>query len=338
MAEQTPAGRRDTFADEHARFHGSRRPMTAKACGVPDCEFVRQHPTQEGTPVTEGLSHRDGDQPLPTPVLIPISLARAEAAVDYQVEHHPWVNPHVKELVASIVKAGLRGLLDDPAGEDTGAVTRAILRWQDAEHDGNRTRTPELDELLDWLMADVDRQHRQVRLLQLVAKQRDRLLRELEGIANATIDMRQPQAVHLSDIARRALPLTSKVKGGMSAEIGAAIVTNVDENTSDGHHTFKELYEYRRLYNAGLFNEWAARGVYDVHKARRHSDGEPCFGGGWFIVVAQLPTGQISNHYPDEAWPLFRIPEWKRGAVWDGHTPAVAAERLRAFIAAGDLS
>lgn len=126
-----------------------------------------------------------------------------------------------------------------------------------------------------------------------------------------------------------------------ATELQAALVElapAVDENTSDGHHTFKELYDYRLLYNAALFNEWAARGAYGVHKARRHSDGELCFGGGWFIVVAQLPTGQISNHYPDEAWDLFRIPGRERGAVWDGHTPAVAAERLRAVLAAGTSS
>ena len=34
----------------------------------------------------------------------------------------------------------------------------------------------------------------------------------------------------------------------------------IDENTSDGYHTFKELYEYRLLYNAGMFNELHRRG------------------------------------------------------------------------------
>ena len=29
------------------------------------------------------------------------------------------------------------------------------------------------------------------------------------------------------------------------------------ENFSDGYHTFKELYEYRLIYNAALFNEFA---------------------------------------------------------------------------------
>lgn len=103
----------------------------------------------------------------------------------------------------------------------------------------------------------------------------------------------------------------------------------ITEDTSDGYHTFKELYEFRLLYNAHLFNEWAEQGKYDVHKSKRHSDGNPCFDGTWFIVVAQLPTGQISNHYQMKDWELFKIPERPVGAVWDGHTPQDVATRLR---------
>lgn len=102
----------------------------------------------------------------------------------------------------------------------------------------------------------------------------------------------------------------------------------VDENTSDGFHTFKELYEFRKLYNAALFNEFAKQSKYDVHKSRKHSDGEDCFGGGWFIVVAQLPTGQISNHYEEKDWDMFQCEERERGAEWDGHTPQDVIERL----------
>lgn len=80
----------------------------------------------------------------------------------------------------------------------------------------------------------------------------------------------------------------------------AALVAEVEslrENPRDEHHTMAELYDYRLAYNAAAFNEWADSGMYDVHKSLRHSDGRLCFGGGWFVVVAQLPTGQISNHY-----------------------------------------
>ena len=65
----------------------------------------------------------------------------------------------------------------------------------------------------------------------------------------------------------------------------------VDGNTSDGYHTFNELYEFRKLYNALFFNELSAQRKYITYKSRLHDDGQEPFGGGWFIVGAQLPTG-----------------------------------------------
>jgi hypothetical protein len=108
----------------------------------------------------------------------------------------------------------------------------------------------------------------------------------------------------------------------------------VNGETSDGYHTFNELYAFRLLYNAALFNEWALQedNPMDVHKSRRHSDGELVFGGGWFIVVAELPTGQISNHYKNESWDLFRIPEKDVPNEFDGHTSNEVGFRLWAFL------
>lgn len=105
---------------------------------------------------------------------------------------------------------------------------------------------------------------------------------------------------------------------------------------SDGRHTFNELYDFRMVYNAALFNEWARRGIYSVHKSYRHHDGEECFGGGWFIVVAMLPTGQISNHYKNEFWNLFRVPSYEKAQFeYDGHTSGDVLERLKAVITQG---
>ena len=95
---------------------------------------------------------------------------------------------------------------------------------------------------------------------------------------------------------------------------------------------FNELYEFRKIYNAALFNEWAKFDIpqYNVHKSIRHHDGEYCFGGGWFIVVAVLPTGQISNHYELKDWDLFKIPAKDRALFeFDGHTSADVVARLR---------
>lgn len=106
----------------------------------------------------------------------------------------------------------------------------------------------------------------------------------------------------------------------------------IDGNTSDGYHTFNELYAFRLAYNAALFNEWASAGKYQVHKATKHFDGDDCFGGGWFIVVAMLPEGQISNHYKMEHWDKFQVPAYDKALFeYDGHTGADTLKRLYAL-------
>ena len=130
---------------------------------------------------------------------------------------------------------------------------------------------------------------------------------------------------------------------------------------SDGYHTYDELYEFRKMYNALLFNEWAIiyyevlktygdmdvktlppeiqkflntiKPKYNVHKSWKHNDGELCFGGGWFIVSAMLPTGLISNHYKEEDWDLFKVPEVEKALYeFDGHTPQDVLIRLKSLI------
>jgi hypothetical protein len=126
---------------------------------------------------------------------------------------------------------------------------------------------------------------------------------------------------------------------------------------SDGYHTFDELYEFRKMYNAALFNEWAKQNTqplqiplqkqsdvpmyviqpnykakYNVHKSWKHYDGELCFGGGWFIVSAMLPSGLISNHYEAKYWDLFKIPEVEKALFeFDGHTGKDVLERLKSL-------
>jgi len=117
----------------------------------------------------------------------------------------------------------------------------------------------------------------------------------------------------------------------------ADTVESLQANPRDEHHTMKELYDYRMLYNALAFNAWAAAATFPVVKSWRHSDGELCFGGGWFIVVATLPTGQVSNHYSAEHWPLFQVPE-VAPPEYDGHTPEVAAQRMRDLLATPQIS
>ena len=105
-------------------------------------------------------------------------------------------------------------------------------------------------------------------------------------------------------------------------------MTDIAAELSDGYHTMRELYDYRAAYNALLFNEWAAFGKYNVVKSKCHADGEPCFGGDYFVVYALTPHGQVTNHYQHKWWDLFNVPEVDRAPEYDGHTPQDARDRL----------
>ena len=142
--------------------------------------------------------------------------------------------------------------------------------------------------------------------------------------------------IALIDAKLEDLGLSGSVWVGRSVlqELKNDIITSLQKEqdmgeVSDGYHTFNELYYYRMLYNAAFFNllpkEW-------VHKSKKHHTGEECFGGGWFIVMANLPTGQISNHYELKDWGLFQVPEKEYADEWDGHTPQEAAERLYKYL------
>jgi hypothetical protein len=94
-----------------------------------------------------------------------------------------------------------------------------------------------------------------------------------------------------------------------------------------------EMYCFRVIYNALLFNSWYEQGRYPVHKSHRHSDGNPCFDGNWFIVMALLPTGQISSHYEMHYWDLFQIPALVRAAYdYDGHSNEDCLKRMHRLI------
>lgn len=85
---------------------------------------------------------------------------------------------------------------------------------------------------------------------------------------------------------------------------------------SDGYHTFNSLYHQRLILFATLVNAFPSRSW----KSRRHSDGEPPFGGGWFIVGIETPEGPYTYHYEDKDWDLFHCEVLEKAPEWDGHT------------------
>ena len=97
----------------------------------------------------------------------------------------------------------------------------------------------------------------------------------------------------------------------------------IDGETSDGYHTFNELYHHRAV----LFSVIVATFGERAWKSKLHSDGTMY--DGMFIVGIETPDGQATYHYDiDPYWDLFRCAEIKRAPEWDGHTPNQAIERI----------
>jgi len=85
---------------------------------------------------------------------------------------------------------------------------------------------------------------------------------------------------------------------------------------SDGYHTFNSLYNQRLCLFAALVNAYKDK----AWKSRLHHDGEPCFGGGWFIVGITTPAGDYTYHYELKDWNLFDCKVLDKAPEWDGHT------------------
>lgn len=98
---------------------------------------------------------------------------------------------------------------------------------------------------------------------------------------------------------------------------------------SDGAHTHNELYEHRMWLTIHALQAWSWWSGFEAVKSRKHANGELCFGGGWFIVMAKLPAGWISYHYEDQYWDLFHVPEAELPPKYDGHTAADVVDRMR---------
>ena len=107
-------------------------------------------------------------------------------------------------------------------------------------------------------------------------------------------------------------------------------------DVSDGYHTFAELYYYRLCYNAAFINTLVELKKLNpekykdikIAKSKKHFDNEPCYGGGWFIVVVDTPWGQFSNHYRLEHWDKFDCPIINKAWKFDGHTMNDTIDRL----------
>ena len=94
-------------------------------------------------------------------------------------------------------------------------------------------------------------------------------------------------------------------------------------DTSDGYHTFNELYHHR----ATLFSVICNARPDIAWKSKKHHDGTMY--DGMFIVGIDTPEGQATYHYDIKPyWRMFRVKELEFAPKWDGHTPDEAIRRI----------
>lgn len=114
---------------------------------------------------------------------------------------------------------------------------------------------------------------------------------------------------------------TQDVQADILALLDEAIVrqsvkSDIGE-TSDGYHTFNELYEHRTALFATLCNMRS-----DISwKSMKHADGTMY--EGMFIAGIETPEGQYTYHCEMKYWYMFAMTkEIDKAPAYDGHQPS----------------
>lgn len=120
------------------------------------------------------------------------------------------------------------------------------------------------------------------------------------------------------------------MKGGLECPVCKSTEIEVTGKTSDGFHTFDELYEHRCTLFIALCAQLDAHTPTGfVWRSKKHSDGTMF--PGWFIMgIGTKPGAQITYHLPIARW---ADAEWlgtenAMAPAWDGHTPSDVLKRL----------
>lgn len=91
---------------------------------------------------------------------------------------------------------------------------------------------------------------------------------------------------------------------------------SVSGDTSDGYHTFDELYYHRMV----LFSIICNQNKNLAWKSMKHHDGTMY--ENYFIVGISTPEGDYTYHYDIRDWNYFNVKELERAPKWDGHKPS----------------
>ena len=99
--------------------------------------------------------------------------------------------------------------------------------------------------------------------------------------------------------------------------------------TSDGYHTFNELYDHRCTLFLALM---ASNPLISWISKKHHDESE---WDGWFIAGMDLPTGTVTYHLPDSMIDIAKATKCAmldKGKEWDGHTSGDVVKRLQNWI------
>lgn len=91
---------------------------------------------------------------------------------------------------------------------------------------------------------------------------------------------------------------------------------SVSGDTSDGYHTFDELYYHRMV----LFSIMCNQNKDLAWKSMKHHDGTMY--ENYFIVGISTPEGDYTYHYDIRDWNYFNVKELEKAPKWDGHKPS----------------
>lgn len=108
--------------------------------------------------------------------------------------------------------------------------------------------------------------------------------------------------------------------------IAATLGPQITEDTSDGWHSFKDLYHHRALLFSVIVHNYRDM----CWKSKRHHDGKEL---DWnFIVGIDTPWGQASYHYGMDYWDMFDCKVLERAPYYDGYTADESVARIAKLV------
>ena len=111
-----------------------------------------------------------------------------------------------------------------------------------------------------------------------------------------------------------------------------SLARRIDGNTSDGYHTFNELYDHRHALFAVICVNYKS-----AWKSKSHHKDDILMYTGYFVAGVQTPKGQLRYHFPISWWDKIHCRELEHAPKWEGHGKTDAIERILSLCGAPSI-